>query len=91
MTDAAHEHHHMIDKLIIVSSFVSGVSLLPEIYHVVATHILSSMSPVTLWIIVLNSTVWLAYGLHCSLRSLLISSGLSVLTAGFLLVAPFLY
>lgn len=91
MPDLEHAHHHAIDKLIILSSFVSGISLLPEIYRVVSTHIVSSMSAVTLWIILLNSIVWLVYGMHCTLRSLLISSGLSILTAGFLLLAPFLY
>jgi hypothetical protein len=65
--------------------------LVPEIYRIMTTHAVSSMSPVTLWIILLNSIVWLAYGLHCSIQSLLISSGLSILTSGFLLLAPLLY
>lgn len=84
-------HHHAIDKLIIVSSFISGVSLLPEVFKVIHSHTVNAMSGVTLFIILINSIVWLLYGIHCKLKSLFISSILTILSSGFLLIAQCLY
>lgn len=80
-------HHHAIDKIIVVSSFVSGIGLLPEVFKAMNSHPVNSMSLVTLCIILLNSIVWLLYGIHCGLKSLLISSTLTILSSGFLIFA----
>jgi uncharacterized protein with PQ loop repeat len=84
-------HHHLIDRLIVLSSFVSGVSLLPEVYRVWSAHVPETMSLVTLLIIFLNSIVWFIYGMHCGLRPLLLSSALAVCTSGLLILSYVIY
>lgn len=87
MTDRnSHAHHHVVDKLIVINAFVSGISLLPEAISVMKNQQATEMSQVTLFIILINSIVWFIYGLHCGIRSLLLSSFLTVLISGFLLI-----
>jgi uncharacterized protein with PQ loop repeat len=83
-------HHHVIDRVIVVSSFISGLSLFPEVYRVFSTHTNNMMSQTTLFIILLNSLVWVMYGLHCKMGTLLISSTLTIVASGSLIIANFL-
>ncbi|MDB5259846.1 MAG: hypothetical protein JWN37_77 [Candidatus Nomurabacteria bacterium] len=83
-------HHHVIDRVIVISSFVSGLSLFPEVYRVFSTHTTNTMSQTSLFIILLNSLVWVMYGLHCKMGTLLISSTLTILASGSLIIVNLL-
>ena len=84
-------HQHLIDRLILLSSVVSGVSLVPEVWRVLETHQANTMTGASLFIMLFNSLVWFIYGMHCGMRPLQISSVLTILTSGFLVISKFLY
>jgi uncharacterized protein with PQ loop repeat len=82
----ARGHHHFIDKLAVLNGVVTGLALYPQIYLIAASHVPNTLSPVTLWIILCNNIVWIAYGVHRSLASIAIAGVLSVAAAAILLV-----
>lgn len=74
-------HTHFIDKLAFINGIVSGVALYPQIFNIVYNHAPSSFSTLSLFVIVLNSVVWIVYALHRKLVSLFIASLLNATAA----------
>lgn len=79
-------HNHLIDKLAVISGFVSGVALYPQIYEIIVNSVQNTLSSLTLSLIFLNNIVWLIYGIHRELFSLVIASFLTISAAGILLI-----
>jgi uncharacterized protein with PQ loop repeat len=85
-----YEHHHFIDKIILLNGLVSGIGLYPEVFRALVFKKDVAISLVTLVIILVNSFVWLLYSLHRTLRGLFVSSLLNVIATVFLLFASFI-
>ena len=79
-------HHHLIDKLSVLNGVVTGLTLYPQIYLILASHVPNTLSPLTLWLLVVNNIVWILYGVHRSLASIVIAGFLSGFAAVTLLI-----
>ncbi|MDB5225151.1 MAG: hypothetical protein JWL87_103 [Candidatus Adlerbacteria bacterium] len=79
-------HHHFIDKLAVVNGAVAGLALYPQIFVILAWGVQNNLSPLTLWLILGNNVVWMAYGIHRSLSSVRLAAILSCLAAAILLL-----
>lgn len=79
-------HHHLIDKLSVLNGVVTGLALYPQIYLILTSHVANTLSPLTLWLLVINNIVWVLYGVHRSLASITVAGLLSGFAAATLLV-----
>jgi hypothetical protein len=79
-------HTHFIDRLALLTGFLSGFALYPYIYQVLFQGVDNNLSTVTLLLILCNNVVWIAYSLHRILVSLFIASSLSLVAAFTLLI-----
>lgn len=71
---ASRNHHHAIDYLAIMNSGISAIALLPQLYTLLTETSASGLSPISFFLIALNSVIWLAYGFHRKTPPLIISS-----------------
>ena len=79
-------HAHFIDRLVLLTGFLSGFALYPYIYQVLFQGVDNNLSTITLLLILCNNVVWIAYALHRLLFSLFIASVLTLLAAFMLLI-----
>lgn len=79
-------HHHLIDKLSVLNGVVTGLALYPQIYLILVSHVENTLSPMTLWLLVVNNIVWILYGAHRSIVSITVAGFLSGFAAVTLLV-----
>lgn len=84
-------HTHFIDRLALINSLVSGVALFPQGIKVLSTGNSAGVSSVTAILIWINSLVWLAYGLHRGLISVVLSAVLNTIAATLLIIALTIY
>jgi uncharacterized protein with PQ loop repeat len=84
-------HAHLIDRLALGNSVISGVALFPQAVKVMAAQSSAGVSLLTVVLIWLNSLVWLAYGLHRGLISVTISAVLNALATSLLLIGLLIY
>ena len=75
---------HDIDTLANWNAIFSGIALYPQAYKVFVTNSVEDLAYSTFLIILLNSLVWLGYGLHRKLPPLIVSSALNALAAGYI-------
>lgn len=78
-------HTHWIDRIAILNGFVSGVALWPQVVETLYTQITAGLSVWALFIIFINSLVWVVYAVHRRLISLAIASILNVFASFALL------
>lgn len=79
-------HHHVIDRLAVINGAVAGLALYPQIYAILVSGVVNTLSPLTLWLILGNNIVWTLYGVHRSLASVVLAGILSGIAAAILLV-----
>lgn len=79
-------HHHLIDKLAVANGAVAGLALYPQVWAILALGVANTLSPLTLWLILVNNIIWTLYGVHRSLFSVLLAGVLSAIAAAILLV-----
>ena|SRR3989338_1774322 len=80
-------HHHFIDRLAFLNSFISGVALYPQVWVVLRDGVATGVSFFTFVIILLNSVVWLLYAVHRGLLSLAIASTLNIMASAILVIS----
>lgn len=85
------KHQHTIDKIAFVNGLVSGVALYPQVITTIASRSGEFVSPLSFFLIFINSIVWLLYSLHRSLFTLAITSMLNCIASGILLIVIFLF
>lgn len=78
-------HHHLIDKLSVLNGVVTGLALYPQIYLILVSHVENTLSPMTLWLLVVNNIVWIIYGVHRSIVPVIVTGFLSGFAAVTLL------
>ena len=79
-------HTHFIDRLILVTAFLSGLALYPYIYQVLFQGVDNNLSTITLLLLLCNNVVWIAYSLHRLLIAIFISSVLNLIASLALLL-----
>jgi uncharacterized protein with PQ loop repeat len=84
-------HKHAIDYVADVNSGVSAVALLPQLITVLGHKSTVGLSPLTFFLIALNSSVWFAYGIHRHAPPLIISSSLNALVSIVILGAMYIW
>src|SRR5574337_1382443 len=83
-------HKHFIDYLAEVNSGISAIALFPQLFALLGGQSSAGLSPLSFFLIALNSTIWLIYAIHRHTPPLIISSTLNGLAAtGILLVVLF--
>lgn len=75
------KHTHFIDYLAIVNSGISAVALFPQLFGLLEGKPSVGLSPLSFFLIALNSAIWVAYGVHRKTPPLIISSALNGLAA----------
>jgi len=84
------DHRHPIDKLALINAIITGFALYPQIFKLIANtagaESASGLSPITFFLIFLNSIVWLTYGVHRGLLSLIITSILNMIASAIILL-----
>lgn len=80
-------HRHTIDKLAEINGVVSGIALYPQVFKALtSTAVIQQLSLVTLLLILVNSFVWIVYGIHRGLTALIIASVLNFIASLVLVV-----
>lgn len=69
-------HDHLIDLLADVNAFVTGFSLLPQVYQACTSHNLAGLSLMTFLITGCAQVIWQIYGWHRRAYPIIISSAL---------------
>jgi uncharacterized protein with PQ loop repeat len=75
------DHHHFIDHLAVLNSGISAVALYPQLFSLMQSRNPSGLSPVSFFLIAINSCVWMAYGVHRHAPPLVVSSAANALAA----------
>jgi len=79
-------HNHLIDKLAVLNGLISGIALYPQVYEVLVNGTSNPFLGITLFLIFLNNLVWLIYGIHRLLISLMLAASLNMIASIILLV-----
>jgi len=74
-------HKHFIDYLAEVNSGVSAIALFPQLFSLIGGQPSVGLSPLSFFLIALNSVVWLIYGIHRRTPPLIISSSFNALAS----------
>lgn len=82
-------HHHFIDRLALLNSLVAGIALFPQVWITYTSGSTAGISWLTFSLIFFNNIVWLVYGMHRSLISIVIAALLNALASLILLLSPF--
>ncbi len=81
------QHNHWIDKIALLNALVSGITLYPQLYLIMATNYQEgTLSRLSFGLILSNSLVWFWYGVHRKTSPLIISSFLNVIASGMILL-----
>ncbi len=76
------EHNHLIDTLALANALLSGITLYPQLFILIRSEVdIQSVSVLSFALIVLNSLIWLWYGVHRKTYPLIISSSLNAIAA----------
>lgn len=67
-------HKHFVDYLAEVNSGISAIALFPQLFALLGGQPTVGLSPLSFFLIALNSVVWLIYGIHRRTPPLIISS-----------------
>lgn len=68
------QHAHFIDALAGVNSGISAIALYPQLFDLLRHQSAEDLSPVTFFLIAVNSLIWFIYGIHRQAPPLIISS-----------------
>jgi uncharacterized protein with PQ loop repeat len=79
------KHHHLIDRIAVITGVFSGLALYPQVYSVITTKSTAGLSFISFSIIFVNSAVWTFYGMHRKIFALIISSVLNMIAAAILI------
>jgi hypothetical protein len=80
-------HNHWIDKIALLNSVMSGLTLFPQLYVITSAHYHEgSLSTLSFGLILSNSLIWLWYGIHRRSPPLIISSFLNVIASSLILI-----
>jgi uncharacterized protein with PQ loop repeat len=85
------EHRHTIDKLAEINGVVTGIALYPQVFKALTSTIaIQQLSLMTFLLILVNSFVWIIYGIHRGLTALIIASVLNLIASLILVVLSLL-
>lgn len=85
------KHNHPIDRLAEANGLLTGIALYPQLFKVIGTREVASLSPSTFFIIFVTNIIWLAYAFHRKSSPIVIAGVLNVISSGALIVLFFLY
>lgn len=74
-------HAHFIDYLAEINSGISAVALFPQVFSLLSGHASDGLSPLSFFLIALNSMIWFVYGVHRKTPPLIISSSLNAMAS----------
>lgn len=83
-------HKHAIDYIAEANSGISAVALLPQLYELLRGGTTRGLSSLSFFLIMLNSVIWLIYGIHRKTPPLIISSTFNATISLGILIMIFL-